>query len=202
MNEDIYPLQKYQFDFDKLIGALKEVRSIIDFTPERNQINLAMEHDGSDPNSGKEVRGIYMTPDQYGKDIPVGDEIPEKNYTEFIPHFKNTYFFEVWQTLRKDYMTGRFRILRMTPRTCLSWHRDPEPRLHIPIITHPGCLMIIDAHACHMPADGKVWFTNTTKYHNALNGSTGPAAIDRFHLVAGIVAPKQQNNPLHSLFNK
>ena len=58
---------------------------------------------------------------------------------------------------------GRVRILLKEPRSTLSWHRDPEPRLHIPIITNPGCLMVIDNVAKHMPADGSVWITNNTK---------------------------------------
>ena len=65
---------------------------------------------------------------------------------------------------------GRVRILLKEPRSTLSWHRDPEPRLHIPIISNPGCLMVIDNVAKHMPADGSVWVTNNTKYHNAFNG--------------------------------
>ena len=52
------------------------------------------------------------------------------------------------------------------PRSTLSWHRDPEPRLHIPIYTNPGAIMVIDHIAKHMPADGSVWVTNNTKYHN------------------------------------
>ena len=50
----------------------------------------------------------------------------------------------------------------------MSWHRDPEPRLHIPIITNPGCKMVIEDIAKHMPADGSVIITNNTKYHNFL----------------------------------
>ena len=66
------------------------------------------------------------------------------------------------------------------PRTTLSWHRDPEPRLHIPIITNPGCLQVIENVAKHLPADGSVWITNNTKYHNAFNGGEE----NRVHLVA------------------
>ena len=33
----------------------------------------------------------------------------------------------------KKYKLGRVRILLKEPRSTLSWHRDPEPRLHIPI---------------------------------------------------------------------
>ena len=38
----------------------------------------------------------------------------------------------------------------------MSWHRDREPRLHVPIITNPGCKMVIEDIAKHMPADGSV----------------------------------------------
>ena len=30
--------------------------------------------------------------------------------------------------------------------------------------------MVIDNVAKHLPADGSVWITNNTKYHNAFNG--------------------------------
>ena len=58
--------------------------------------------------------------------------------------------------LQKQYKLGRVRLLLKEPRSCLSFHRDPEPRLHIPIITNPGAQMIIEDKAFHMPADGGV----------------------------------------------
>ena len=85
--------------------------------------------------------------------------------------------------LSKKYKLGRVRILLKQPRTTLSWHRDPEPRLHIPIITNPGAIMVVDNIAKHMPADGSVWITNNTKYHNAFNGGEE----DRIHLVACVL---------------
>ena len=39
--------------------------------------------------------------------------------------------------------------------------------------------MVIDNVAKHMPADGSVWITNNTKYHNAFNGGEE----NRIHLV-------------------
>ena len=78
---------------------------------------------------------------------------------------------------------GRVRILLKEPRSTLSWHRDPEPRLHIPIITNPGAIMVVDNIAKHLPADGSVWITNNTKYHNAFNGGEE----DRIHLVACVL---------------
>ena len=70
-------------------------------------------------------------------------------------------------------------------RQCLSWHRDPEPRIHIPIITHVGCKMVIEDEAFHMPANGSAYVTNNTKYHNFFNGSE----IDRVHIVATLLKP-------------
>ena len=64
-----------------------------------------------------------------------------------------------------------------------SWHRDPEPRLHIPIVTNKGCMMVIENVAKHMPADGSVTITNNTKFHNFFNG--GEQA--RIHLVACVL---------------
>ena len=97
--------------------------------------------------------------------------------------FEDTYFKEVYDTLLKKYKLGRVRVLWKLPRTTLSWHRDPEPRLHIPIITNPGAIMVVDKEARHMPADGSVWVVDNTKYHNFFNGGEE----DRIHFVATII---------------
>ena len=43
--------------------------------------------------------------------------------------------------------------------------------------------MVIEEVNHHMPADGSVWITNNTRYHNAFNGGEG----DRVHLVATVL---------------
>ena len=106
-----------------------------------------------------------------------------QNILNSLRDYENTYFKEVYDVLSSKYKLGRIRILLKEPRSTLSWHRDPEPRLHIPIITNPGCLMVIDNVAMHMPADGSVWVTNNTKYHNAFNGGEE----NRIHLVACVL---------------
>ena len=58
--------------------------------------------------------------------------------------------------LLKKFKLGRVRLLLKEPRSTLSWHRDPEPRLHILIITNLGCSMVIENIAKHLPADGSV----------------------------------------------
>ena len=139
-----------------------------------------------DPDSvkGSKARGVYWTkPDKSGAEVSRDIDIDESEYSEFIPDYENTYFKDVFDLLSSKYKLGRVRILLKEPRSTLSWHRDPEPRLHIPIITNPGCLMVIDNVAKHMPADGSVWITNNTKYHNAFNGGEE----NRVHLVACVL---------------
>ena len=139
-----------------------------------------------DPQSitGNNIRGVFWTkPDSTGKEVIRDSKIDESKYTEFIDEFKNTYFKEVYDKLSKKFKLGRVRLLLKEPRSTLSWHRDPEPRLHIPIYTNPGAIMVIDHIAKHMPADGSVWITNNRKYHNAFNGGEE----NRVHLVACVL---------------
>ena len=138
------------------------------------------------PNSitGGNVRGLFWTrPDSTGIEVQREEPIAEETYTEFVELFADTYYKEVHDTLLTKYKLGRIRLLWKLPRTTLSWHRDPEKRLHIPIVTNPGALMVIDNEVMHMPADGRVWITDNTKYHNAFNGGE----IDRIHLVATVI---------------
>ena len=99
-----------------------------------------------DPDSvkGNKARGVYWTkPDKSGKEVLRDVNINEAEYSEFVPDYENTYFKEVFDKLSSKYKLGRVRILLKEPRSTLSWHRDPEPRLHIPIITNLGCSMVI-----------------------------------------------------------
>ena len=133
---------------------------------------------------GNNIRGIYWTiPDDKGKEVTRDVPIDESKYTQLVPEFEETYFKEVYQTLKKRFKLGRVRLLLKEPRSVLSWHKDPEPRLHIPIITNLGCSMVIENVAKHLPADGQVTITNNTKYHNFFNGGEQ----NRVHLVACVL---------------
>ena len=133
---------------------------------------------------GSKIRGVYWTkPDSTGKEVSRDVGIDESKYTEFVKDFRGTYFENVYEELTKKYKLGRVRLLLKEPRSTLSWHRDPEPRLHIPIYTNPGAIMVVDNVAKHLPADGSVWITNNTKYHNAFNGGEE----NRVHLVACVL---------------
>ena len=181
--------QDVKFDIIKLKQACDEVLKIKGFDTSLGIPHFAgipLNQIPGDPDSvkGNNVRGIYWTkPDSTGVEVQRESKIDEHKYTEFIDDFKNTYFKEVYDQLTKKYKLGRMRLLLKEPRSTLSWHRDPEPRLHIPIYTNPGAIMVVDNVAKHMPADGSVWITNNTKYHNAFNGGEE----NRVHLVACVL---------------
>ena len=181
--------QDVKFDIIKLKQACDEVLKIKGFDTSLGIPHFAgipLNQIPGDPDSvkGNNVRGIYWTkPDSTGVEVQRESKIDEHKYTEFVDDFKNTYFKEVYDQLTKKYKLGRMRLLLKEPRSTLSWHRDPEPRLHIPIYTNPGAIVVVDNVAKHMPADGSVWITNNTKYHNAFNGGEE----NRVHLVACVL---------------
>jgi hypothetical protein len=181
--------QELKFDINKLRSACDQVLKIKGFDtsigiPHFAAIPLNQIPNDPDSIKGHKARGVYWTkPDSSGKEFSRDVTIEESEYSEFINDYKNTYFEEIYAELKKRYKLGRVRLLLKEPRSTLSWHRDPEPRLHIPIYTNPGCLMVIDKVAHHMPADGSVWVTNNIKYHNAFNGGEE----NRVHLVACVL---------------
>ncbi len=189
LNFDDFQKQEITFDISKLRNACDEVLKIKGFDtalgiPHFAGISLNQIPGDPDSIKGNSIRGVYWTkPDDTGKEVIRDSNIDERKYTQFVSEFKNTYFKEVYDQLIKKYNLGRVRLLLKEPRSTLSWHRDPEPRLHIPIYTNPGAIMVIDSIAKHMPADGSVWITNNRKYHNAFNGGEE----NRVHLVACVL---------------
>ena len=183
---DFHTVKNLKFDIKKLQEALKQVLKIKKFD-DANGVKyfaaICLNQIPGKPESisGNDARGVYWTkPDSTGKEAIRDKMIKESLYTEFVKDFEHTYFKEVYDQLSSKFKLGRVRILLKEPRSTLSWHRDPEPRLHIPIITNPGCIMVIENAAKHLPANGSVYITNNVKYHNFFNGGEE----NRVHLVA------------------
>ena len=186
LNFHDFQKQDIKFDINELQKAYKEIVKIKNFDGLEGISNfgaISLTQIPGEPESikGHKARGVFWTkPDSTGKEVLRDEAIDEAAYSEFIEDYKNTYFKEVFDVLSSKYKLGRVRILLKQPRSTLSWHRDPEPRLHIPIITNPGCMMVIENVAKHLPADGSAYITNNIKYHNAFNGGEE----SRVHLVA------------------
>ena len=192
---DFYKVPNIKFDISKLKIDLEKILTKKKFNSlgikNFGAISLNQIPGDKESTEGHNVRGTYWTiPDETGKEAMRDISIDEVKYTELVPEFHNTYFEEVYNTLKKNFKLGRVRILLKEPRSTLSWHRDPEPRLHIPIITNPGCRMVIENIAKHMPADGTITITNNTKYHNFFNGGEQ----ERIHLVACVLEDPFKNH--------
>ena len=196
LNFNDFQKQNVKFNISELKKAYNDVLTIKGFTGVEGISNfgaISLTQIPGDPDSirGNKARGVFWTkPDSSGKEAMRDVMINESAYSEFIDDYKDTYFKEVFDILSAKYKLGRVRILLKEPRSTLSWHKDPECRLHIPIITNKGCSMVIENVAKHLPADGKVWITNNTKYHNFFNG--GEQA--RVHLVACVLESPFENN--------
>ena len=186
--EDFYKVPDLKFDISRLKKDLDKVLERKKFkSPGITHFGaISLNRVPNDESSveGNKVRGKYWTiADETGKEVSRDIDIDESKYTELVPDFENTYFKEVYETLKRKFKLGRVRLLLKEPRSTLSWHKDPEPRLHIPIVTNKGCMMVIENVAKHMPADGTVTITNNKKFHNFFNG--GEQA--RVHLVACVL---------------
>jgi len=186
--KDFYEVPNLNFDISRLRADLNNILESKKFnSPGVSHFGaISINQIPNDENSikGNNVRGKYWTiADETGKEVSRDVEIDESKYTQLVPEFEKTYFKEVYETLSKRFKLGRVRLLLKEPRSTLSWHKDPECRLHIPIITNKGCSMVIENVAKHLPADGKVWITNNTKYHNFFNGGEQ----SRIHLVACVL---------------
>ena len=144
--EDFYEVPNLNFDISKLRNDLDKVLKAKKFnSPGVTHFwAISLNQIPNDRSSieGNNIRGKYWTiADETGKEVSRDVDIDESKYTQLVPEFENTYFKEVYETLSKRFKLGRVRLLLKEPRSTLSWHKDPECRLHVPIITNKGCSM-------------------------------------------------------------
>ncbi len=176
-----------KFDIVKLKEALEECLKREDMMGGMQDKGFAAlpltQRPGQTEWTANDLSGRYWlrADDRYVEE-PREDLVPEIDFSEFNPKFKGTYFEYVHEELAKRFPIGRTRVLSKGLYNCNSWHRDPEPRLHIPVISNPGSLFVVNHHVTHLPADGSVYFTDTRGYHTALNGGE----TRRVHVVAAL----------------
>lgn len=107
---------------------------------------------------------------------PRGDE---REFNQLNPLYKDTMFEEVI----KKYNLTRTRLLWLGASACYSIHKDPGPRIHIPIFTNPQAFLVFkDGPIQHLPVGSSYW-TDTRLEHTAMNGHSD---LWRLHLV-GVV---------------
>ena len=142
---------------------LKKILEEIKVVPEYDrQIMLQSVKDSTDPHYG--IGRL--------KDLNHG----EKEFTH--PLFDMPYI----NNLLKDLKMYRTRLMKMPPYSCYSYHQDPTPRIHIPVVTHENCFMVID-DVIHRYPVGNWYLVDTTKKHTFINASTD---CMRIHIVGCI----------------
>jgi len=183
-NDDIYDLP-LKFDIKRLREAYNTLLKQITFSDGLvHCISL-----NTPVNDQDEIqRGIFWIRHNDGTEESREEVVDESVYTELIPEIKNTYFEEVYNKLSEFFVLGRLRALSLEPRRSLSYHRDPEPRVHIPIISNPGALTMVGNFCTYLPANGSAYWMETTKYHSAMNGGEER----RVHIVATILDIKKR----------
>ena len=174
-----------KFDIKKLRAALEIITESTEYVGEdvkkgHGAIPLTR-RPGTSQFSDNDISGRYwLRKDEKYIEEQVEEVVDETVFSELVPDFIGTYFEQVHKELTARFTIGRMRILSKAQHCCNHWHRDPEPRLHIPIVSNPGSLFIVNNHCTHLPADGSVYFTDTRGYHAAVNGGF----YDRVHIVA------------------
>ena len=178
-------IQKLQlkFDIDKLRQCYRDMQGQLEDLGSGFHVMALTRRPGVEHPTPEDNCGRFWTrvDDSYAE-VPRDIMVDESAYSEFNPLFADTYLAEVYEQLIARFPIGRMRVLGKDPYNCNSWHRDPEPRLHIPIISNPGSLFVVNHHCTHLPADGSVYFTDTRGYHTALNGGED----SRVHIVAAL----------------
>ena len=178
---------KLKFDINKLRDCLEKLKLENKTQNKKNDYGFGVfsltQRPGQKEWTENDLSGRYwIRGDKHYKEEPREELIEEKQFSEFSPKLKGTYFEKVYSELIKRFPIGRMRVLSKGIYNCNSWHRDPEPRIHIPIETNPGSLFIVNHHLTHLPADGSVYFTDTRGYHTAINGGEET----RTHIVAAL----------------
>jgi len=160
--------KKYKFQID--IQRLKEEtkKLLFDSSKGKYRTHMSLQTDGTadwDSSAGKNDHLDYPDESQWDKIHP---ELAGSWWDGFLKSF--------------PFKLYRARLMTMRPKNCYSIHSDISPRMHIAIITHPHARHIFTTPPAvrHLPADGSVWWVDTTKEHSAMNSST----IERVHLVA------------------
>ncbi len=195
INQYIERFENVCFDVAELNKAVDELVKIRPFENKppkdgllySNAICLNYDEKELDEWFGGNVRGKYWTkPDASFEEMEREPYVDESRYTLFNEKLNDTYFKYVYDKINEFFEIGRCRVIKMPQRTTLSWHRDPEKRLHIAIKTNHGARMFIEHTGYHIPADGNIYVTDNTKYHTAINGGEE----DRIHLVATVLGTK------------
>ena len=156
---------------------------------DNGQIALTCSEEESRLHPRHQIFGDAIKPSRENGEIVRNDS----DYTFFIQEFNDTLFYDIW----REHCEGlcRMRLMRLMPKTGLSFHEDFCARFHFAITTNPAAFFLTTENddwaetqdgftlpgvsVSHIPADGRMYRVNTRRLHTVYNGGN----TERIHLV-------------------
>jgi len=177
---------EYSFDIKQLVQECNSLIDTVGLHKHHNQISL--KHTEDDTFENVWYQGCGSLTYKFGEDFFHKNgklkeneiKLNQTDFTQLNRTLNGTYLEEVHNIISNSYNFGRFRLMAIPHKKCMSMHRDSSKRIHIPIKTNENCLMIIDNKVYHMPANGNAYLTDTTKPHTAFNANH---SFIRLHLL-------------------
>ena len=159
----------FKFDITKLHKAYDNVKHRFDGHTQLSITHTAKKYTGQ--NLWKE--GCIPEFLQY--------DLIDEEFTEFNEELKNTYFYHVHKELSTMYELGRARLMMMRCKEVLTWHRDIQERIHIPIISNLGNKLVI-MNKCYQLKESRAYIVITLLPHSAFNGGFENRVTLVYHL--------------------
>ncbi len=157
---------------------------------DNGQIALTCSQEEAALHPRHQIHGEAIKPSRVDGEIVRDDA----DYDFFIQEFNDTIFHDIW----RDNCEGlyRMRLMKLAPKTGLSFHEDFHARFHMAIVTNPAAFFLTTANGAwnkpthdgfslpgvavsHIPVDGRMYRVNTRAHHTVYNGGND----DRIHLV-------------------
>lgn len=186
---DIQEIEGYNFDALKIKSEIEDALKTSGLSIMENQINL-YHRDESEGIKEKFLDWVgSLSPVKNG----TGVLIHESEFKNIHPLLKNSYTHEVIEQIRElsDLPLGRIRWLGLNPKSCYSWHTDPDYiRYHIPLVTSFSSFFVVENGVYRMPDAGKLYSILSTKWHTAVNAHLNTR---RVHLVIDTYDPNAAN---------
>ena len=112
------------------------------------------------------LQGIPGKDDQYGTGRITAYDEPETEFRHPLHDIPYT------NSILESLGMYRSRLMIMTGKLVYSWHYDPSPRVHIPLISnHKTNFMVVEDTLIRMPVRDRAMWVDTTKMHTYVNAA-------------------------------
>lgn len=104
----------------------------------------------------------------------------EYDYDILNPMFLGTIF----ENLILEYKLKRTRLMWLGSNSAYSFHKDPHPRIHLPLVSNSNSYLIFKNGLIENLKVGNLYWTDTREEHTAINGDHNW----RLHLIGSVIS--------------